>query len=156
MTDGFVQVAADGAGKKIDNSEIVVFVPVTVYAWQAGVAYTVGQFIRPVVGNGHYYKCMTAGIADAVEPNWPTANAATVADGSVVWTEQNTVERQRINIADPTDPLGLAEVMNSDPIGDEYGQVVREVNAAVMVQTLQAILVIMNKLEKVLERRFHV
>lgn len=68
MADDFVQVAVDGAGKKIDSSSL-----------------TVGA---------------------------------------------NTVERQRINFADPVDPAGIAGVKATPPISTDYGAIVRQVNPA--------------------------
>lgn len=47
--------------------------------------YSVGDFVVPVVPNGYYYRCKTAGTTGVYEPNWPTTICFTVPDGSVVW-----------------------------------------------------------------------
>jgi len=56
-------------------------------AWQATTAYILNQTVRPTTANGRSYLCTTAGTTAGTEPTWPTANAGTVADGTVVWTE---------------------------------------------------------------------
>jgi hypothetical protein len=51
-------------------------------------------------------------------------------DNSQVTVGSNTVERQRVNISDPSDANGHAAVMSSNPTGNEfglYGLVVRAV-----------------------------
>jgi len=55
--------------------------------WSPTTAYSVGDRVRPTTTNGYYYECTTAGVSAATEPtNWPTAEGATVTDGTVVWT----------------------------------------------------------------------
>jgi hypothetical protein len=53
-------------------------------------AYTTTQFVLPATPNGHIYKCTTAGTSGGTAPTWPTTPGSTVADGTVVWTEQTT------------------------------------------------------------------
>ena len=57
--------------------------------WAALTAYTAGQFRAPTLArsNGRFYLCTTSGTSGAAEPTWPEAFNATVADGTVVWTE---------------------------------------------------------------------
>ena len=55
--------------------------------WVTGTAYGLGAVIRPTAGNGHLYKCTTAGTSGASQPTWPTLPVATVTDGTAVWTE---------------------------------------------------------------------
>lgn len=57
-------------------------------AWAASTAYSLNDPRRPLnVVNGHKYKATTAGTSGASQPVWPVASGATVADGTVVWTE---------------------------------------------------------------------
>lgn len=44
------------------------------------------SYVYPVVYNGYYYRCTTAGTTGTTEPTWPTGIAATVSDGTAVWT----------------------------------------------------------------------
>lgn len=54
--------------------------------WTALTVYALNAEKVPVTRNGYYYKVTTAGTSGATEPTWPTTAAATVTDGSVVWT----------------------------------------------------------------------
>lgn len=47
----------------------------------------------------------------------------------------NTVERERVNISDPTDAAGLAKVISSAPAGTEYAVVTRPILAALPAGT---------------------
>ena len=61
--------------------------------WQAGKAYVAGEIVRPTSANdnAHFYIVTTAGTSHAsTEPTWPTTTEATVADGTVTWTELGT------------------------------------------------------------------
>ena len=42
-------------------------------AWQASTAYLAGEYVQPTTagGNGHLYRCTTAGTTHAAEPAWP-------------------------------------------------------------------------------------
>jgi hypothetical protein len=58
--------------------------------WLANTAYQVGEVITPNIGttgNGHTYRCTTAGTSGANQPTFPTTSGGTVTDGTVVWTE---------------------------------------------------------------------
>ncbi|HEY6253220.1 MAG TPA: hypothetical protein VI685_24965 [Candidatus Angelobacter sp.] len=59
--------------------------------WQANTSYLVGEVVTPAsggtVGNGHTYRCTTAGTSGGSQPSFPTGAAQTVNDGTVVWTE---------------------------------------------------------------------
>lgn len=67
--------------------------------WAANTAYMVGEVITPntgTIGNGHTYRCTTAGVSGASQPNFPVSEGGTVADGSVVWAETTTVMAQTL------------------------------------------------------------
>lgn len=56
-------------------------------AWTASAPRSLGALTRPTTANGRTYRCTTAGTTGATEPTWPTTYGATVADGTVVWTD---------------------------------------------------------------------
>jgi len=57
-------------------------------AWTTATVIAAGDYLRPTTPNGRRYYASTAGTTHATtEPTWPTGAAATVADGTVVWTE---------------------------------------------------------------------
>lgn len=59
------------------------------FKWTAATAVVVGEIVTPVsvAGNGHSYRCTTAGITDGAEPIWPLTDSGTIVDGTVTWTE---------------------------------------------------------------------
>ena len=63
------------------------------WVWQPRTQILLGEVATPSIvgGNGHTYQCIQAGTTGAIEPTWPTAEFATVADGSVVWEEYTMV-----------------------------------------------------------------
>lgn len=68
--------------------------PTAANSWGGAAAvstvYTVGQVVRPLIANGNLYRCETAGTSGGTAPAWPTTFGATVADGSVTWTNIGT------------------------------------------------------------------
>jgi len=54
--------------------------------WIAGRAYRANDTVRPLVPTGFAYSSAADGQAGNVPPIFPTALAATVADGSLTWT----------------------------------------------------------------------
>ena len=56
-------------------------------AWTTLTVVATGQYARPTAANGRRYYCATAGTTAVGEPTWPTTDGGTVADGTVVWTE---------------------------------------------------------------------
>src|SRR5258708_25693774 len=60
--------------------------------WKAGIAYKVGEVITPstgTTGNGHTYRCTTAGTSqNPGPPTFPTGDSTTLSDGTAVFTEQ--------------------------------------------------------------------
>ncbi|MDE2102635.1 MAG: hypothetical protein KGL39_35645 [Patescibacteria group bacterium] len=67
-------------------------------AWTDKTAYIVNNYVQPTVtgGNGHLYRCSTAGISGAAEPVWPLTEGGTVTDGTAVWTEMTPVLANRL------------------------------------------------------------
>jgi hypothetical protein len=53
-------------------------------------AYTVGQIVKPSGGNLFLYRCEASGTSGGSAPTWPTVFGATVADGTVTWTNVGT------------------------------------------------------------------
>lgn len=58
--------------------------------WTATTPYAVGDIIKPLTANTHFYKCTTAGTSAASEPTWPL-DGSTVTDGTVVWQDMGTM-----------------------------------------------------------------
>jgi hypothetical protein len=66
----------------------------SVDTWVTATAYEVvtakdartGDWVKPTVQNGFWYKCTVAGTSGGVEPTWPTTAGNTVVDGTVTWT----------------------------------------------------------------------
>ena len=57
--------------------------------WAASTAYTIGEFIKPTVGNagGYVFKCTVAGTSGSTEPStWDQTVGGTTTDGTVTWT----------------------------------------------------------------------
>lgn len=67
--------------------------------WEAATAYTEGDKVQPVGGNGFVYKCTVSGTSHAsVEPTWPvTPLGATVTDNTVTW-ELNSAHHEPTEI----------------------------------------------------------
>lgn len=59
-------------------------------AWVASEAYPVGERVVPNPRNGYVYRVMTAGTSGVSAPTWSTTIDATVTDGSVTWTVEDT------------------------------------------------------------------
>lgn len=70
--------------------------------WAAASAYVFGAMVRPVVDNGHYYRCEQAGTSDATEPLWPKNTGATITDGAsdpiLTWREAGTSRSGVFNV----------------------------------------------------------
>jgi uncharacterized membrane protein YgcG len=58
--------------------------------WAASIALIAGAVIVPTAPNGHLYKAIQGGSTGTVQPTFPTASGATVAEttpGSIIWQE---------------------------------------------------------------------
>lgn len=76
----FEQDASDKLDYAID------FEPHLVRLHEQNTDYLSGARVRPAIGTGYEYECTTGGRTGAKNVRWPTTIAATVTDGSVVWT----------------------------------------------------------------------
>lgn len=68
-------------------------------AWRASTAVILNDVYLPSVLNGHKYQVTTAGTTGSSEPTWPTGAGATVASGSVVFTEIGSTVLQQAGLA---------------------------------------------------------
>lgn len=59
-------------------------------AWQPSTLFFAGDIVVPSTRNGHQYRIATGGTSGDTEPIWPTADGATVADGTLTWAEYGT------------------------------------------------------------------
>jgi hypothetical protein len=83
--------------------------------WVANTAYSLNDLVVPTTANGHYYKATTAGTSHVTdEPTWPT-NGTTVADGTVVWTDQGLLPNGLDGTASTS--FGLAAYLHVFSIG---------------------------------------
>lgn len=57
--------------------------------WKPNTSYALDEKVRPITTNNRSYQCTTAGISGGSEPTWPTTAGGTVADGTMVWTENS-------------------------------------------------------------------
>lgn len=55
-------------------------------SWAPATVVGTNDSVVPSASNGYIFECTTAGLTGALEPTWPTTLAATVTDGTVVWT----------------------------------------------------------------------
>src|SRR6202453_3831059 len=79
-------------------------------AWLASTAYLAGEYVQPTAigGNGHLYRCVTAGTTAATEPAWPITENATVTDGGVTWQELTPVLVNRLPGPNSPQPTRVA------------------------------------------------
>jgi hypothetical protein len=79
-------------------------------AWLASTTYVVGEYVQPTAtgGNGHLYRCVTAGTTAANEPAWPLTENATVTDGGVTWRELTPVLVNRLPAPNSPQPIRVA------------------------------------------------
>jgi hypothetical protein len=54
------------------------------YGWAPVTSYSVGQVVRPAIGNGQLFECVAAGTSGSSAPAWPSYGL-TVTDGSATW-----------------------------------------------------------------------
>lgn len=89
LTEGITTIAAPSAtnhplefSMNVSGTNVV-----TPGTWQAGRAYTKGQYVNPSSGGGFYsYRCVVAGTSGALEPApWATGLGTTTVDGTVTW-----------------------------------------------------------------------
>lgn len=68
------------------------------WTWLPGQPVLVGEMATPTTqgGNGHTYRCITAGVTGQVEPVWPTVENDTVVDDTAEWEEYTLVLANRL------------------------------------------------------------
>jgi hypothetical protein len=78
---------------KDKNGKMAAYEPglASAVVWAVTIAVVAGALKLPTVGNDHYYRCKTGGTTGGTQPTWPTAAAATVTDGTVVWEEAGII-----------------------------------------------------------------
>lgn len=107
-------------------SQMACFDPVTLHldpygmkpfgwTWLPATAVLVGEMATPTKpgGNGHTYRCTSAGTTGASEPTWPLTESGTVTDGTVTWTELTAVMANRL-------PPPAQPVLTRDPSGGTF------------------------------------
>lgn len=58
--------------------------------WAASTAYAVGDVVKPLVSNGHLYRCVVAGTSGGSAPSWSTVHGQTTTDNTATWVEIGT------------------------------------------------------------------
>lgn len=66
--------------------------------WTASTVVILNDVYLPTSANGHKYRVSTAGTTGATEPAWPTGAGATVASGTVVFTEIGSTVLQQAGL----------------------------------------------------------
>jgi hypothetical protein len=59
-------------------------------AWIASTSLNKGSIIVPTAANGHLYTAIQSGTTGTVQPAFPAAPGATVADGTIIWQESGS------------------------------------------------------------------
>lgn len=73
---------------KVTDFDLVGYKIRTGVKWQAATTYLSTVCVIPTDGSNYQYVCLTGGKTSATtEPSWPTASAATITDGTVIWQE---------------------------------------------------------------------
>lgn len=84
-TDYTIQPTLEKNASETRTIEVDFFAKAAVL-WRGNEDWSLNEQIRPTVANGYAYQATTPGTSGANEPRWPKTLAATVADGSVIWT----------------------------------------------------------------------
>lgn len=58
--------------------------------WTASTEYPVGERVVPSLRNGYVYRVSTPGTSGSSVPTWSTTIDASVTDGTVIWTVEDT------------------------------------------------------------------
>ncbi len=112
---------------------------VQIPAWTAYQAYSVRQFVRPSVPNGHYYVATTAGRSGASEPAWClTTDCYAATDGCVNWKE-NTPSGLWVKSDTSVTPTDISFIRNQVGIfpGSSSGYAVSILNNGLAPQSTQ-------------------
>jgi hypothetical protein len=82
--------------------------------WSPSKVYDVGDIVIPTNSDtSYYYKCVTAGTSNNVEPSWLRTEGLTIVDGSVVWYVYKTVEWKEVGSSCLFTTFGEIKTYNS-------------------------------------------
>lgn len=78
--------------------------------WQPSKLYEVNDIVTATSGDKtYYYKCITAGLSEDIEPSWTNIHGLTVIDKSVTWIMLKTVQWQEVGASCNFRPFGKIE-----------------------------------------------
>lgn len=103
VTSSLTGTVSDGTGAWKEQGRV----------WLASTAYAAGDIIVPVINNGHYYKCTTAGTSCSATPTWPVSNGGTVTEAAVGTTITCTTGVQKPTWAEAGTILYSADTTNT-------------------------------------------
>src|SRR6185436_15769925 len=89
--------------------------------WAASTAYVVGDVVKPLVSNGHLYRCVVAGTSGGSAPSWTTVHGQVTVDNTATWVEIGT----NIVTFDCDDPSWAASTITA-----RYGVVYKSTGTA--------------------------
>lgn len=92
----------------------------TASTWATGVAYEIGDYIKPTVSNDYMYKVTVAGTTGGTEPVWSLTEGNVVTDGTVEYSTIKIVKKPATQ-----EILGLANNVlpdgtNADQAGGNF------------------------------------
>ena len=107
------QIYAEGLWMYLRERKVIAGITI----WAASKSYVLNQSIGPTTPNGHRYVCTTAGTSGSTEPTWTTGSGDTVADGSVVWTEDGVADPYSNTFNATHTVYGLMELIIEGALG---------------------------------------
>ncbi|MEK4025528.1 hypothetical protein [Sporosarcina sp. FSL W7-1283] len=81
----------------------------TASTWATGVAYEVGDYVKPTANNDYMYKVTTKGTTGGSEPSWSVTEGNVVTDGTVEYTTVKVSKKPATQ-----EILGLANKVEDD------------------------------------------
>lgn len=89
--------------------------PNTVYVATVATDPTVGSYVSPSAFDNRIFACTTAGTSGATEPSWNTTLGGTTADGTAVWTAQQSLTVQGTLTGANPDNMTLYDSSRAEP-----------------------------------------